>query len=87
MDLLEDVGQSISPYVDIGQVEGAFVMGLGYWLNEKLVYDDQTGRLLTRRSWVRYLFSMKDINCSGKTEIRNNYSKILSTSGLHTTRS
>lgn len=50
--MLEDVGQSISPDVDIGQVEGAYVMALGYWLSEKLIYDENTGALLTNRTWV-----------------------------------
>lgn len=44
----------MSPEVDIGQVEGAFVMGLGYWLTEKLVYDQSTGKLLTDRTWVSF---------------------------------
>lgn len=52
MDILEDAGQSMSPEVDIGQVEGAFVMGLGYWLTEYVVYDSKTGKLMTNRTWV-----------------------------------
>lgn len=42
----------MSPEVDIGQVEGAFVMGLGYYMTENLVYDKETGKLLTDRTWV-----------------------------------
>lgn len=51
-DVMEDTGAALSPNVDIGQVEGAFVMGLGLWLTEELKYESTTGRLLTRDSWV-----------------------------------
>lgn len=51
VDITEDTGESMSPGIDIGQIEGGFVMGLGIWLTENLVYDPKTAELLTDRSW------------------------------------
>jgi xanthine dehydrogenase large subunit len=45
-DLLHDAGRSINPALDLGQVEGAYVQGLGWLMTEELVWDDK-GRLLT----------------------------------------
>lgn len=42
----------MSPEVDIGQVEGAYAMGIGYYLTEELVYNEENGELLTTRTWV-----------------------------------
>jgi xanthine dehydrogenase/oxidase len=50
-DLLYDCGQSLSPEIDIGQVEGAFVVGLGHFLMEGLEYDKATGALITLDTW------------------------------------
>lgn len=36
--------------VDIGQIEGAFVQGLGYYLTEEVEFDPE-GRLLTNGTW------------------------------------
>lgn len=47
IDILHDVGDSISPLVDRGQVEGGFIQGLGWLTREELVWDMKTGRLLT----------------------------------------
>ena len=46
VDILQDVGDSISPIVDRGQVEGGFVQGMGWLTLEELLWDDQ-GRLAT----------------------------------------
>jgi xanthine dehydrogenase large subunit len=45
-DLLHDVGASINPALDIGQVEGGFIQGMGWLTTEELVYDAR-GRLTT----------------------------------------
>ncbi len=45
-DILHDVGRSLKPALDIGQVEGGFVQGMGWLTTEELVYDAQ-GRLRT----------------------------------------
>ncbi len=46
VDILHDVGRSINPALDIGQIEGGFVQGMGWLTSEELVWDAQ-GRLLT----------------------------------------
>ena len=47
VDILHDVGRSLNPAIDIGQIEGGFVQGMGWLTCEELVRDD-AGRLLTR---------------------------------------
>ncbi len=46
-DLLHDVGRSLNPAIDIGQVEGAFIQGMGWLTTEELKWHPQTGALLT----------------------------------------
>jgi xanthine dehydrogenase large subunit len=46
VDGLHDVGHSLNPALDLGQVEGAFVQGMGWVTSEELVWDAQ-GRLRT----------------------------------------
>ena len=46
VDILQDVGDSLSPVIDRGQVEGGFVQGMGWLTLEELLWDDE-GRLAT----------------------------------------
>jgi xanthine dehydrogenase large subunit len=45
-DILHDVGDSLNPAIDIGQVEGAFVQGMGWLTMEELVWNAK-GKLMT----------------------------------------
>jgi xanthine dehydrogenase large subunit len=45
-DILHDVGKSLNPALDLGQIEGGFIQGMGWLTTEELVFDAQ-GRLRT----------------------------------------
>jgi len=45
-DILHDVGASLNPAIDIGQIEGAFVQGMGWLTMEELVWNGK-GKLMT----------------------------------------
>ena len=45
-DVLHDTGTSLNPAIDIGQIEGAYVQGVGWLTTEELVWDAK-GRLTT----------------------------------------
>lgn len=46
VDILHDVGESLNPALDLGQIEGGFVQGMG-WLTTEELWWDQQGRLRT----------------------------------------
>ena len=46
IDILHDVGRSINPAIDQGQIEGGFVQGMGWLTTEQLVWNQQ-GALTT----------------------------------------
>ena len=46
VDILHDAGKSLNPAVDLGQVEGAFIQGMGWLTNEELWWD-QRGKIRT----------------------------------------
>ncbi len=58
-DILHDVGDSLNPSVDRGQVEGAYVQGVGWLTGEELKWDAK-GRLLTHSASTYQIPSVSD---------------------------
>jgi xanthine dehydrogenase large subunit len=46
VDILHDVGASLNPAIDMGQIVGGFIQGMGWLCSEELKWD-QSGALLT----------------------------------------
>ena len=45
-NVVQDCGKSLNPLLDVGQAEGGFLFGVGYYMMEDLIYSDE-GRLIT----------------------------------------
>ncbi len=59
VDVLHDVGESLNPAVDRGQIEGAFVQGMG-WLTAEDMRWDPSGRILSASASTYPIPSMGD---------------------------
>lgn len=46
VDILHDVGKSLNPAIDIGQIEGGFIQGMGWLTSEELLWDEK-GKLIS----------------------------------------
>jgi xanthine dehydrogenase large subunit len=46
VDIVHDVGRSLNPAIDIGQIEGGFIQGMGWLTTEELVFH-KDGRFLS----------------------------------------
>lgn len=60
VDILMDIGKSINPGVDRGQLIGGFIQGMGWCTNEELVYGDD-GRLLSTSPTTYKIPNITDI--------------------------
>lgn len=60
IDVLMDVGKMINPGIDIGQIIGGFVQGMGWCTNEELVYDE-SGKLLSTSPTTYKIPNITDI--------------------------
>ncbi|XP_037293387.1 xanthine dehydrogenase 1 [Manduca sexta] len=72
VDLEEDVGLSTSPFIDIGQIEGGFLIAQGYWTCEEIIRDKTTGEMLTNRPWNYYVPLGTDIPQDFRVYFREN---------------
>ena len=65
VDIVHDVGDSLSPMIDIGQIEGGFVQGAGWLTLEDLRWDESDGpgrgRLLTQAASTYKLPSFSEM--------------------------
>jgi xanthine dehydrogenase large subunit len=65
VDIVHDVGDSLSPLVDLGQIEGGFVQGAGWLTLEDLRWDesdgDGRGRLTTQSASTYKLPSLSEM--------------------------
>jgi xanthine dehydrogenase large subunit len=68
VDILHDVGHSINPAIDIGQIEGGFVQGMGWLTTEQLVWNDK-GYLQTHAPSTYKIPATGDIPAHFKVEL------------------
>ena len=71
VDILFDVGESINPLIDVGQIEGAIAMSIGYFLLEETRYDPATGQNLTAGTWEYKVPTSKDIPVDWRIKLLN----------------
>jgi xanthine dehydrogenase large subunit len=80
VDILHDVGDSLAPEIDRGQVEGAFVQGLGWLTCEELLYNDD-GRVLTAGPSTYKIPSFGDIPHNFRVDLLENATNDLAVMG------
>src|SRR5262249_42186914 len=70
-DLLHDAGDSINPAIDIGQVEGAFIQGMG-WLTMEELWWNQDGVLMTHAPSTYKIPAVNDCPGDFRTRLYKN---------------
>ncbi len=70
VDLLQDVGKSLNPAIDLGQVEGAFMQGVGLFTSEQLQWDGG-GALLTHSPSTYKIPTVSDWPAHARMDLLN----------------
>ena len=71
VDALHDTGASLNPACDIGQVEGAFVQGMGLYTIEELVRMPNTGAMFTKGPGTYKIPGFGDMPKDFRVEVLN----------------
>ncbi|WP_019142538.1 xanthine dehydrogenase molybdopterin binding subunit [Noviherbaspirillum massiliense] len=70
-DALYDAGNSLNPAIDIGQVEGGFIQGMGWLTTEELWWNDQ-GKLMTHAPSTYKIPAVSDCPRDFRVRLFNN---------------
>jgi len=70
-DLLYDAGRSLNPAIDVGQVEGGFIQGMG-WLTTEELWWNQDGRLMTHAPSTYKIPAISDCPADLRTTLFDN---------------
>ncbi|KAF3439511.1 hypothetical protein FNV43_RR17789 [Rhamnella rubrinervis] len=70
VDIIYDCGQSLNPSVDLGQIEGAFVQGIGLFMSEEYLANSD-GLVVAEGTWTYKIPSMDTIPKRFNVEILN----------------
>jgi len=68
VDILHDVGKSLNPAIDIGQVEGGFIQGVGWLTTEELWWNDR-GELQTHAPSTYKIPAASDVPADFNVEL------------------
>jgi xanthine dehydrogenase large subunit len=71
-DILHDVGDSLNPGIDLGQIEGGFIQGVGWVTTEEIKWDNK-GRLLTYSPDTYKIPTVNDIPLHFNVELLTDY--------------
>lgn len=73
-DVLHDVGRSLNPAIDIGQVEGGFIQGAG-WLTTEELWWNKDGKLMTHAPSTYKIPSVSDVPFQFNTRLYSHINK------------
>lgn len=83
-NIVQDCGKSLNPLLDIGQAEGGFLYGVGYYMTEEMIYDEKA-RLISNNVSSYKIPGPGDIPLDWDIELLNydpNHSSLHNSKGI-----